>query len=117
MGFSLTPSCEDKEELRLEILAGRTNYLPFDTIGRDIPLLSSDKNEIDYCTDLTERNALKLFSRLLLQRRTSLPHGLSQDEFVIYMHLILRLKALRLGHRNKFFKTLPSLARQINYGD
>ena len=33
---------------------------------------------------------MKLFSRLLLQRRTSLPHGLSQDEFVIYMHLILR---------------------------
>ena len=61
MGFSLTPSCEDEEELGLEILAGRTNYLPFDTIGRDIPLLSSDKNEIDYRTDLAEKNAFGAF--------------------------------------------------------
>ena len=87
MGFSLTPSCEDKEELRSEILAGRTDYLPSDTIGRDIPFQNSGKIEINYRTDLKEWNALKLFSRLLLRRRTSLPHGLSQDEFVIYMHL------------------------------
>ena len=61
MGFSLTPLCEIKEELRSRILAGRTNYLPFDTIGRDIPLLSSDKNEIDYRTDLAEKNAFGAF--------------------------------------------------------
>ena len=53
--------CARKEELRLKILAGRTNYLPFDTIGRDIPLLSSDKDGIGYRTDLIERNAFRAF--------------------------------------------------------
>ena len=61
VGVLPLPPCARKEELRLKILAGRTNYLPFDTIGRDIPLLSSDKNEIDYRTDLAEKNAFGAF--------------------------------------------------------